>query len=151
MNTSFTEKENKYSSQVLARPNVTTMKKALVYTSIGDKLEDALEQLKNNEKAMINKESVFIIGSVPEPRDGQSCVLFEGNKLVVFGGDRNKFPFNDMFVYDFNREAQQKENVDDNTTDKESRNKIIVTDDKKSQISSKSNKSKGSKIHKKNK
>ena len=69
--------------------------------------------------------------------------------MYVFGGDRNKFPFNDMFVYDFNREAKQKENVDDNNTDKESRNKIIVTDDKKSQISSKSNKSKGSKIHKK--
>ena len=100
MNTSFTEKDNKYSSQVLARPNVTTMKKALVYTSIGDKLEDALEQLKNNEKAMINKESVFIIGSVPEPRDGQSCLVYQGDKLVVFGGDRNKFPFNDLFIFD---------------------------------------------------
>ena len=100
MNTSFTEKENKYSSQVLARPNVTTMKKALVYTSVGDKLEDALEQLKNNEKAMINKESVFIYGSVPEPRDGQSCLVYQGDKLVVFGGDRNKFPFNDLFIFD---------------------------------------------------
>ena len=84
------------------------MKKALVYTSVGDKLEDALEQLKNNEKAMINKESVFIIGSVPEPRDGQSCLVYQGNKLVIFGGDRNKFPFNDLFIFDTTTEESGK-------------------------------------------
>jgi hypothetical protein len=55
---------------------------------------------------MVDKDSVFIIGSVPEPRDGQSCVLFEGNKLVVFGGDRNKFPFNDLFIFDTKESVQ---------------------------------------------
>jgi hypothetical protein len=110
LNNSFTEKDSKYSEQVLQRPNVMTMKKALVYTSVGDKLKDALEQLKDNEKAMVDKDSVFIIGSVPEPRDGQSCVLFEGNKLVVFGGDRNKFPFNDLFIFDTKEEVKEDNN-----------------------------------------
>ena len=69
--------------------------------------------------------------------------------MFVFGGDRNKFPFNDMFVYDFNKEDKQNENIDDTNFDKESRNKVIIPEDKKSQISSKSNKPKGHKNTKK--
>jgi hypothetical protein len=106
-NKSFTEQKSKYSEQVLVRPNVKMMKASLVYTSIPDDLKNGLKKLEENEKAMIDKESVLIIGSVPEPRDGQSTVTFGGNKLIIFGGDRNKFPFNDLFIFDTKTEAEE--------------------------------------------
>ena len=91
------------------------MKASLVYTSIPDDLKSGLQKLSENEKAMIDKESVLIIGSVPEPRDGQSTITFNGNKLVVFGGDRNKFPFNDLFIFDTKMEVgEQQEDENDN-------------------------------------
>lgn len=38
------------------------------------------------------------LGSLPQPRDGHSAHLFM-DKMIIFGGDRNKFPFNDLFVF----------------------------------------------------
>jgi hypothetical protein len=40
-------------------------------------------------------------GKVPDPRDGHSANVFDGNNMIVFGGDRNKFPFNDLYVFKF--------------------------------------------------
>lgn len=40
-----------------------------------------------------------IIGSKPRARDGHSCSL-NGDYLVIFGGDRHKMCFNDMFLLD---------------------------------------------------
>ena len=123
-NKSFTEQKAKYSDQVLVRPNVKMMKASLVYTSIPDDLKSGLQKLSENEKAMIDKESVLIIGSVPEPRDGQSTITFNGNKLVVFGGDRNKFPFNDLFIFDTKMEAgEQQEDENDKEAQQEEEKK----------------------------
>ena len=41
------------------------------------------------------------ISVVPNPRDGHSAVFYEEN-MVIFGGDRNKFPFNDLFLFKLN-------------------------------------------------
>ncbi len=76
------------------------MKKSLIYTSSGDELHNALNQLGEDEKAMLDKDSGLIIGEVPEPRDGQTVNLYRGTKLLLFGGDRNKFPFNDLYFFD---------------------------------------------------
>ena len=123
-NKSFTEQKAKYSDQVLVRPNVKMMKASLVYTSIPDDLKSGLQKLSENEKAMIDKESVLIIGSVPEPRDGQSTITFNGNKLVVFGGDRNKFPFNDLFIFDTKMEVgEQQEDENDKEAQQEEEKK----------------------------
>ncbi len=35
---------------------------------------------------------------LPYPRDGHSAHLFENN-MIIFGGDRNRFPYNDLFVF----------------------------------------------------
>ena len=40
----------------------------------------------------------FKPGFVPAPRDGHSAVV-KGNYMVVFGGDRNKYPYNDLFIF----------------------------------------------------
>ena len=99
-NHSFTEKKDTHSGEVLARPNVTKMKKSLIYTSNGDELHNALNELGEDEKAMLDKESALIVAEVPEPRDCQTLLLYRGKKFVVFGGDRNKFPFNDLYFFD---------------------------------------------------
>lgn len=99
-NTSFTDNKTAHSNEVLSRPNVTKMKKSLIYTSSGEELHNALNQLGEDEKAMLDKESTLIIGEVPEPRDGQSVIVYKGTKLLLFGGDRNKFPFNDLYFFD---------------------------------------------------
>ena len=91
--------EGKYSDQVLCRPNVVKMRKTLIFTSDPEKIKEGLATLSNDEKEKVNSNIQKIKGELPEPRDGQS-VCVEGNHLYVFGGDRFKFPFNDLFVLD---------------------------------------------------
>jgi hypothetical protein len=38
------------------------------------------------------------IGVVPIPRDGHTANIYEGH-MILFGGDRNKFPFNDLYLF----------------------------------------------------
>jgi hypothetical protein len=91
--------EGKYSDQVLCRPNVVKMRKTLIFTSDPEKIKEGLKTLSKNDKEKLNPNIVRIKGELPEPRDGQS-VCVEGTDLYIFGGDRFKFPFNDLFVLD---------------------------------------------------
>ena len=91
--------EGKYSDQVLCRPNVVKMRKTLIFTSDPDKIKEGLNTLSKDEKEKITQNMTSIKGELPEPRDGQS-VCVNGTDLYVFGGDRFKFPFNDLFVLD---------------------------------------------------
>ena len=91
--------EGKYSAQVLCRPNVLKMRKTLIFTSDPEKIKKGLNTLSQDEKEKINSEIQQIKGELPEPRDGQS-VCVEGTNIYIFGGDRFKFPFNDLFVLD---------------------------------------------------
>jgi hypothetical protein len=96
------ELEGKYSAQILCRPNVVKMRKTLIFTSDPEKIKEGLNTLSKDEKEKINANIESIKGEVPEPRDGQS-VCVEGTKLYIFGGDRFKFPFNDLFVLETNQ------------------------------------------------
>ena len=40
-------------------------------------------------------------GIVPAPRDGHTMNAYN-NMIIIFGGDRNKFPYNDLFTYNLN-------------------------------------------------
>ena len=91
--------EGKYADQVLCRPNVVKMRKTLIFTSDPEKIKEGLKTLSKDEKEKLNPNIVRIKGELPEPRDGQS-VCVEGTDLYIFGGDRFKFPFNDLFVLD---------------------------------------------------
>ena len=75
------------------------MRKTLIFTSDPDKIKEGLNTLANDEKENINSNIQRIKGELPEPRDGQS-VCVDGSNLYIFGGDRFKFPFNDLFVLD---------------------------------------------------
>ena len=94
--------EGKYADQVLCRPNVVKMRKTLIFTSDPEKIEEGLNTLAQDEKENLNSNITRIKGELPEPRDGQSVCVRENN-LYVFGGDRFKFPFNDLFVLDTNQ------------------------------------------------
>ena len=91
--------EGKYAEQVLCRPNVVKMRKTLIFTSNPDKIKEGLNILSKDEKEKINEQIVRIKGEIPEPRDGQTACV-EGSNIYIFGGDRFKFPFNDLFVLD---------------------------------------------------
>ena len=98
-NTQNKDIENKYADQVLCRPNVVKLRKTLIYTSDPDKIKEGLDTLTKDDKDELNENIARIKGELPEPRDGQS-VCVSDNDLYVFGGDRFKFPFNDLFVLD---------------------------------------------------
>ena len=91
--------EGKYSEQVLCRPNVIKMRKTLIFTSDPDKIKEGLNILSKDEKEKLNENIERIKGEIPEPRDGQTACV-DGNNIYIFGGDRFKFPFNDLFVLD---------------------------------------------------
>ena len=121
--------EGKYADQVLCRPNVVKMRKTLIFTSDPEKIKEGLKTLSKNDKEKLNPNIVRIKGELPEPRDGQS-VCVEGTNLYIFGGDRFKFPFNDLFVLDTVqlpklpiKERTRKKGDKDKEKDEEDRNK----------------------------
>ena len=121
--------EGKYADQVLCRPNVVKMRKTLIFTSDPEKIKEGLKTLSKDEKEKLNPNIVRIKGELPEPRDGQS-VCVEGTDLYIFGGDRFKFPFNDLFVLDTVqlpklpiKERTRKKGDKDKEKDEEDRNK----------------------------
>ena len=73
--------------------------KFIIFTSDPEKIKEGLKTLSKDEKEKLNHNIVRIKGELPEPRDGQS-VCVECTDLYIFGGDRFKFPFNDLFVLD---------------------------------------------------
>ena len=121
--------EGKYADQVLCRPNVVKMRKTLIFTSDPEKIKEGLKTLSKDDKEKLNPNIVRIKGELPEPRDGQS-VCVEGTDLYIFGGDRFKFPFNDLFVLDTVqlpklpiKERTRKKGDKDKEKDEEDRNK----------------------------
>lgn len=48
-----------------------------------------------------------IRGKVPHSRDGHSADVFEDH-MIVFGGDRHKMPFNDLYFYSINENLLKK-------------------------------------------
>lgn len=44
--------------------------------------------------------------SRPAPRDGHSAILVADRFMLMFGGDRNQMPFNDLLLLDLGKELQ---------------------------------------------
>lgn len=49
-------------------------------------------------KYTFNDTDVIKSSMLPNPRDGHSAHIYAGY-MIVFGGDRNRFPFNDLFAF----------------------------------------------------
>ena len=93
---------------ILNSPNTKKMKNSMIY-----KLEGTgANALKSKVSIYISDKNTFggtmdkiRSGIVPAPRDGHSMNIYN-NVLLIFGGDRNKFPYNDLFT--FNLTNQEK-------------------------------------------
>ena len=140
--------KNKYEDVINGDNKSKIIKKSLIYRI------DVEEQNFVKKLAQANRSVKFEKikdGVVPLPRDGHSSFVYK-DKFYVFGGDRNKYPFNDFFIFDFNKKIEQ--NNDEMKTQSNlnytKSNKDMMTNndeinvDKKSQVSQISKKSKRS-------
>ena len=86
--------KNEYESEIFVNPGYYQMKHSSIYNLDNRDINTAIATLdmllpyKTGEKGI----------RIPLPRDGASLQCLE-NKLYVFGGDRNKYPFNDLYVF----------------------------------------------------
>lgn len=90
-------KPDPYEEDALRSPKVKTMKYSLIYRMERDD-QLFIKQLSCIERT--NKSETIKYGIIPAPRDGHSAFVYN-DKMFVFGGDRNTFPFNDMFMFQF--------------------------------------------------
>jgi hypothetical protein len=92
-----------YEHEVLKSPLGAKLKKSIIYNQEND-MNGVLHRLSTLFQSHSHKsllQETCVSGIPPLPRDGHSCLVYE-NKLIVFGGDRNKFPFNDLFSFSLN-------------------------------------------------
>ena len=71
------------------------------------RMDNSTENIQKGKATMSEKSSNSISvtdrikkGVVPEPRDGHTAEFYNDN-MIIFGGDRNKFTFNDLYVFNF--------------------------------------------------
>ncbi len=86
---------------ILNSPNTKKMKNSMIYKLEGTganalKSKVSMYISEKNSLSMVSEKIRSAI--VPAPRDGHTMNLFN-NMIIIFGGDRNKFPYNDLFTY----------------------------------------------------
>jgi hypothetical protein len=92
------EYRKKWESELLKLPDVSSIQRSTIY-NLEDNMEKIQHKLTNSVKTIKNPlVDLTIIGNVPFPRDGQSAEVYS-NLIIIFGGDRNKFPYNDLYTF----------------------------------------------------
>lgn len=87
---------------VLRSPNTKKIKLSLIYRmEVSDNIIKQKTTMLDKSSGMVGVKDVFKIGNVPEPRDGHTADFYKDNMMIIFGGDRNKFTFNDIFIFNF--------------------------------------------------
>ena len=87
--------KNEYENEIFVNPGYYQMKHSSIYNLDNKDINTAITSLdmllpyKTGEKGI----------KIPLPRDGASLQYLD-YKLYIFGGDRNKYPFNDLYIYD---------------------------------------------------
>lgn len=89
------KKKNNLEQFALSNPKAKLMKGSLIY-KIEEEDQAFIKQLASATK--IQSVDKIRYKMLPLPRDGHSAIISE-NKMFIFGGDRNKFPFNDFFMF----------------------------------------------------
>jgi hypothetical protein len=87
-----------YEEMLLNSPSSKKMKLSLIYKM---DMSEA-QNLKTRVNTMLSyrniTQDIIKPSTLPNPRDGHTATLF-GDRMIVFGGDRNKFPYNDLFIF----------------------------------------------------
>jgi hypothetical protein len=86
--------KNEFENEIFVNPGYYQMKHSSIFNLDNKDINAAISTLdmllpyKTGDKGI----------KIPLPRDGQS-LDFYNNQLLVFGGDRNKYPFNDFYIF----------------------------------------------------
>ena len=93
------EKVNPYEDIILGDHKVRKIKNSLIFQIIQDDVTYINNLVESNKNLKFER---FKYGDVPLPRDGHTSFLYDG-KMFIFGGDRNKYPFNDIFFFEYEK------------------------------------------------
>ena len=85
---------NDYENEIFVNPGYYQMKHSSIFDLDNKDINSALLNLDFLLPYKIGNKGI----RMPLPRDGQSLDYYN-NKLIVFGGDRNKYPFNDLYIF----------------------------------------------------
>ena len=108
------EKKNPYEDIIMGDNKARNIKNSLIY-KIGQEDINYINSLAENNKNL--RFERFKYGEVPLPRDGHTAFMYK-DRMFIFGGDRNKYPFNDVYFYDFVKEKNDTENKEKKATPK---------------------------------
>ena len=85
---------NDYESEIFVNPGYYQMKHSSIFNLDNKDVNVSIYALDMLLPYKIGEKGI----KIPLPRDGQSLNYYNG-KLILFGGDRNKYPFNDLYFY----------------------------------------------------
>ena len=86
--------KNDYENEIFVNPGYYQMKHSSIFNLDNKDINIAMTALDMLLPYKMGDKGI----KMPLPRDGASLDFLE-DKLYVFGGDRNKYPFNDLYVY----------------------------------------------------
>ena len=84
--------KNEYENEIFINPGYYQMKHSSIFNLDNKDMNSAILMLDMLLPYKIGDKGI----KMPLPRDGQTLDHYEG-QLIVFGGDRNKYPFNDLY------------------------------------------------------
>ena len=130
------EKKNPYEDIIMGDNKARNIKNSLIYKIVPEDVTYINNLAESNKNLQFER---FKYGEVPVPRDGHTAFMYDG-KMFIFGGDRNKYPFNDIYFFDFDKQKNDMENKEKYgskkehpNTDNESNNSQISKPNKKSE------------------
>jgi len=88
----------------LSSPTSVSMKNTFIIKNADESFEvnsKLIPKLKGQKTLAAEagpKQTSFVEGSRPTPRDGHSAVVDSAGNMYVFGGDRHHMPFNDLYM-----------------------------------------------------
>lgn len=91
------EKTNPYENIIMGDNKARNIKHSLIFKIEHEDINYINKLAQANKYLKFER---FKYGEVPVPRDGHTVFLHQG-RMCLFGGDRNKFPFNDVYFFDF--------------------------------------------------
>ena len=86
--------KNEYENEIFVNPGYYQMKHSSIYNLDNKDINTAIATLDKLLPYKLGEKGI----RMPLPRDGASLQCYE-NKLYIFGGDRNKYPFNDLYIF----------------------------------------------------
>ena len=113
------EKRNPYEDIIMGDNKARNIKNSLIFKISSEDVNYINSLAENNKNLKFER---FKYGEVPLPRDGHTAFMYK-DRMFIFGGDRNKYPFNDLYFFDFVKQKNDSENNDKKTPKKEFSNK----------------------------